>query len=237
MQVRGSTAPLQHMAKLRKQAGLSIVELLVGMTVGLIVASMAGLFLIGNVTENKRMLVELRLMSDMRAAMDVVTRDLRRAGYWQNSSAGLSNVTGFTPYSTVPYNVITGITGGVEYSYSTDANDTVDDGEAFGFKVDGNTLKLRLGSTAGYQELTDPSITEVEEFTITPTTLLAPVGCATACTMVASLTDTCPKVTVRSYDIYLRAKSANTSGDDTITRELRSTARVRNDIPSGTCAP
>lgn len=222
----------------RRQAGLSLVEMLVGVVVGLVVASMAGIFLVGSIKQNKQLLVEIRLMSDMRAAMDLVTRELRRAGYWKNATSGLSNVPGYKSYWSVPYTEITlsATAPTIEYSYATDTNDTKEDSETFGFTKDGGTLKLRLSTTNGYQELTDPSVTTVTGFTITPTTLIAPVNCANACTVVASLSDSCPKVTIRSYQVVLQAQSANTSAADTITRELRSTVRVRNDIPTGSCS-
>ena len=73
----------------RAMAGVSLVELMVGIAIGLIIVA-GGLALLANFTgENRRLLLETRLNQDLRAAMDVVTRDLRRAGYWQASTGGM----------------------------------------------------------------------------------------------------------------------------------------------------
>lgn len=73
----------------RRAAGLSLPELLVGMTLGLLVTA-AALALVAMASgEQRRLLAEARLQQDLRAAMDIVTRELRRSGQWPDATAGL----------------------------------------------------------------------------------------------------------------------------------------------------
>ena len=72
---------LVRCSHLKRQArGMGIVELLVGLALGLFVVSGGLMLLAGFTDENRRLLLETRLTQDLRAASDLVTRDLRRAG-------------------------------------------------------------------------------------------------------------------------------------------------------------
>ena len=61
--------------------GLSMIELLVGMTIALIVVAATGSVVAGHQVAARRAEFEARLMQDLRAAAELVGRDLRRAGY------------------------------------------------------------------------------------------------------------------------------------------------------------
>lgn len=68
-----------------RQRGLSLVELMVGIAVGLFVVAGA----IGVVTtqlgDNRRLLLETQVQQDLRATADIITRELRRAGADSNA--------------------------------------------------------------------------------------------------------------------------------------------------------
>ena len=69
------------------QAGLSIVELMVGVAIGLVIVAAAALLMTGQLVENRRLLVETQLQQDLRGAADIITRELRRAGTGQDTEA------------------------------------------------------------------------------------------------------------------------------------------------------
>src|SRR5688572_15814717 len=71
------------------QNGLSLVELLVGLALGLFVVAVAATLLAAQTPEQRRLAAEQRLMQDLRTATDVVTRDLRRAGHWGAAASGV----------------------------------------------------------------------------------------------------------------------------------------------------
>ncbi|WP_077036052.1 PilW family protein [Pelomonas sp. KK5] len=85
-----------------RQSGLSLVELMVGITIGLIVVAAASLMMSNQVAENSRLLAETQLQQDLRAAADLMLRDIRRAGY--NKSAS-TTVWAPTTTSAVPINI------------------------------------------------------------------------------------------------------------------------------------
>lgn len=78
----------------KKFTGLTLVELLVGIVVGLVVLSAAGgamMSYMRSYSDNQKI---LNLNQNMRAAMDIMARDIRRAGYMTNKIDNLSALKG-----------------------------------------------------------------------------------------------------------------------------------------------
>ncbi|HSN31536.1 MAG TPA: hypothetical protein VLU41_02540 [Ideonella sp.] len=205
--------------------GLSMVELLVGMAVALVVAAAALKLLAGHVEGHRRLLLEARLHQDLRAAADLVARDLRRAGWWPSAVAATVWPPRVNPYRAV---APAGNTpqSAVAYSYSRDAveNDVLDANEAFGLRLSAGTLQLQDGS-GGWQSLTDPATVLVTRLVITPRLRSIDLGhlCSPAC---SSADPACPRLDQRSYDLLIQARAA---GDANLVREVRQSVHVRND--------
>ena len=118
------------------QRGLSMVELMVGVVVGLFVVAGAVKLFTDYLGSNRNLLLQTRINQDLRAAADLIARDLRRGGYWRNATAGVSLDPLVpplqNPYRTVAYN---GGTGELTYSYAKDNVDALDAAtEGFGVK-------------------------------------------------------------------------------------------------------
>jgi type IV pilus assembly protein PilW len=71
-----------HPARRAAQRGLSIVELMVGITIALFILAGATLVLTTQLDSNRRLLLEAQLQQDLRTTADMISRDVRRAGYW-----------------------------------------------------------------------------------------------------------------------------------------------------------
>ena len=71
------------------QRGLSIVEMMVGVTIGLLVVAGATMVVSTQLLDNRQLMVETQVQQDLRAAADIITRDLRRAGYTSNPQNGV----------------------------------------------------------------------------------------------------------------------------------------------------
>lgn len=69
-----------------KQAGLSMIELMISITIGLIVVSGVISMFVSTVTSNAENLKMTRLNQELRAVMDVMVQDIRRAGYRGDST-------------------------------------------------------------------------------------------------------------------------------------------------------
>jgi prepilin peptidase dependent protein B len=64
----------------KRQRGLTLVELMVGLAIALLLTAVALLAMSQHLRENHRLLIEARLTQDLQAIVDLVSRDLRRAG-------------------------------------------------------------------------------------------------------------------------------------------------------------
>jgi prepilin-type N-terminal cleavage/methylation domain-containing protein len=69
----------------RKHAGFSLVELMVALVAGLLVSGAAVAFLLSSMKSNGEYVVSTRLTQELRNTLELVTRDLRRAGYNNNA--------------------------------------------------------------------------------------------------------------------------------------------------------
>ncbi len=248
-----------HRGHRRGQRGLSIIELMVGVAVGLFVAGGAAKLFVDNLSNNRRMLVETRINQDLRAATDLIARDLRRAGYWRNahlqtpddpSTPAVANL-----YSPVAYVSATEAT----YNYAKDNNNSVEAAERFGVSrgVDGTTgrgVLLLQVATGVTQQITDPLAVDIPAngLTITPVSpdRIAPLW--DACPCLGELTcnenqfkllnpttgakgihyDNRKRLEIRQYTIRVRGQSIS---PPTISREITETVRVRNDAVVGDC--
>jgi prepilin peptidase dependent protein B len=229
--------------------------------VGMFVIAGAAALFASHVSNGRRLLLEARLEQDLRSAADLVTRDLRRAGFWQNAlggtfAGGASSVTTVNPYATV--SAIAVAAAGIDpaasqvtYSFSRDTteNNALDNNEQFGFRLSGGALQMQLGS-GNWQPVTDPALVQITAFSIeqTATPFDSRSSCARpcctsadvaaavpACPSASSVTLTsgnCPTVLIRQYDITITGRSLS---DAMVTRSLQTRVRVRNDSPQGTC--
>lgn len=220
--------------------GFSLVELLVGIAVGMFVVAAAALMTSGQLSDNRRLLLETQLQQDLRAAADIVARDLRRAGYWPAAYSGVPSPAG-GPVAPNPYSSVTADPGNssVIYSYRRALG-----AQSFGFRLtEGGVLQSCADSTANgcatptsprWQALTDRSTVIVNSFAISPTragdrartanadTLLIP--CNALCS--DNTTSCWPRVGVREFVITITGQSAS---DDQVVRSLGLSVRVRND--------
>lgn len=230
----------------RVSRGITIVELLIGVAIGLFILIGVSELFVRNITNSRRILVEARINQDLRAAMDLITRDLRRAAYWGDALEGVK-ATGSTSATKVnPYNVVTPSgTTQISYAYSRDAteNNVLNTStEQFGFRLDTTNHAIQMYVGDAWQTITNTDILSIPNggFTITPveTSVDIRAACAKTCVdtvlppSVPTATENCPRIQVRTYNVVL---TGNSKSDAAVSRTLRSQVRVRNDALAGTC--
>jgi prepilin peptidase dependent protein B len=221
---------------LNAQRGLSLIELMIGLAIGLFITVIGGTLLASHVRENRSLLLEARLMQDLRTAADVITRDLRRAGHWGGATSGVWSV-GTTGVITNPYAAVApdnAASDAVSFRYSRDTteNNAVDSNEQFGFRLRNGTIEMLLGGS-GWQALTDAGTLTVSAFSVTPSVERIDLqgSCSKACP--ADSTTCPPQQEVRSLALQISGRSAT---DANVTRSVRSQVRLRNDSITGACA-
>jgi prepilin peptidase dependent protein B len=212
------------------QRGLTVVELLVGVAIGLLVVVGAIKLAVDHLTDSRRVLVETRLSQDLRSAADIVARDVRRSGYWQGALSGVVYPAASNPYRTVT--PMAGSASSITYFYSRDTteNNVVNTtsgqpNETFGFRLLNGALESQTDAGT-WQQLTDPSTAQITSFNIVPAHQELSLGqyCSPVCALGSP---GCPSVIVRRFDITLigNAPAPNTN----VQRRVDISVRPRND--------
>jgi prepilin peptidase dependent protein B len=143
---------------MKKQTGFTLIEIMIALTLGLIVVGATIAIYIATVGSSSSTIRSARLNHDLEAIMSLMINDIRRAGYWGGALM-------YEPGAIAPENPFTAATTNLQipssscivYSYDAngdgqatpnDTTDDVDGDEFYGFKKDGNTIRMRkTGST------------------------------------------------------------------------------------------
>ncbi len=221
----------------RPAHGLSIVELLIGIAVGLFVLAGAAMVATNQISDNRRLLLETQIQQDMRTAMDVIVRDIKRSGYSfhadQLPAVGTSPLSiGYSPAG------VLNVGNPLLYTYSAVAEssdnrtanpaDPADDNDFKGFRRNGGVIQVQLGR-GNWQPLTDGDVVSITDFTATvppPTTVFLPT--ATCGTTPCPSTSGCGFARIVTRVIQLRMEGQATH-DPRVKRALNTAVRVRND--------
>ncbi len=218
----------------RPQAGLSLVELMVGITVGLIVVAAASLLIGGQLAENRRLIAETQLQQDLRATADIIARELRRTG-----SAGrdadvqlhvwtLGSARDATPNwhgATLTPNA--GTASEVRFGYLPSGASSMAPG-GFGFRLVPAQGQIQTFLTANgwWNDLTDRGTIDVTAFSVTRLPDVSyRIPCAKPCPVTGD--SACwPTVNMRSFEISITARSRAVPE---VVRTVTSRVRARNE--------
>ena len=203
--------------------GFTIVELLVGLALGLLVTAAAASLVLTHLREHRALWLQSRLMQDLRVAADMVTRELRRAGYWSDATVATAN-----PHATFDTSAVDTV---YSYSHDTPGAPGVDAGEQLGFRLRHGAIEMMLGR-GNWQALTDSGSVSITAFTVTPDAQELPLQgfCSKPCP--ADVPGCGPKQVVRSLAVLIRGRSID---DATVARTVTARVRLRNDTIVGAC--
>lgn len=228
------------------QLGLSLVELMVGITVGLIVAAGASMVAVNQINEHRRLMLEVQVQQDLRTAADLLQQDMRRAGFrglpqyaiWQpasgvaTSSEVPAQAASANPYSSLVRTDDAAVRA-LTYSYARtggNTNDVPSNNEYFGIRWDkaGQVLKLQLGRN-NWQPITDPESVKIIDFDIDVSSQSTAIAdfCDKPC-----LGAGCPAQNVRKVTFTIRAQASH---DANVIRTLEGVERIRADAITGAC--
>lgn len=237
------------------ERGLSIVEFMVGVAVGLFVVGGATKLFVDYLGNNRRLLLETRVNQDLRAAADLIAREVRRGGYWRNAIAGVSSDPATLPILN-PYSPVVLAGGVLSYRYAKDSDNSFTAGsiEDMGVQraVVGGVGVIQLRTAGGWQTITDPTTLDVAAGGLVmneTASRIVDLWDQCPCLLDLSCQDgqfadpnpatgvtgihfaNRPRVTIRQYQLTLTGTVPNTN----VTRSITEMIRVRNDMVEGVC--
>ncbi len=239
-----------NLVRRQTERGLGLVELMVGITIGLIVAAGASMVAVNQINEHRQLMLEVQLQQDLRTAADLIQQDMRRAGYrglgqnsiWQPASGvGSASELPAVAASANPYAALVktddALARTLTYSYAqtySNFSDVPRDNEALGIQWDktSQVLYLKLGmrdGAANWQPITDPESVRIIDFDITVTSQTLDI--ADFCDQPCSGTG-CPQQAVRRVEFTIRGQARH---DPNVIRTLSGVERIRTDALSGAC--
>ena len=219
---------IKNLRKSKYNQGFTLIELLISMALSmLLIAGLVGIFS-STVRGSADSMKVVNLSQELRAVLEVVSGEIRRAGYWSAPVNGNMN-----PHSVFRVDTTAG-SECILYSYdSNDGNDYR------GFRIRNNAIEWKRSNAqfacnaANWQAITDNGVIQVTSFTLS--------SARSQCNNVTSAARACDPcsaapapswiagdllVYIRLIDITLTASMV---ADNTVNLTLSDSVRVRND--------
>lgn len=214
----------------RRQRGLTLIELMIALVVGLIVIGAVITFTVSTIRAYGQNIASTKLTQELRTSMNVMVRELRRAGFDAGSVSRTMTGTSPSNFNTVAVNGSC-----VTYQYDrgdvTGATPSGSEMRALRFNSTAGTIEMKAGAgtvdcngTTGWVPVTDPAVVQVTRFTpvIYQTRFCMDIGSTTP-----SSGPTVYQIatgSVRNLGLCLRARMRN---DTTVARQIGNVVRVR----------
>ena len=154
-----------------KQAGLTLIEVLVGLTIGIIIIAAIVSIFSNAITSTEQMLDSGKLNQALESAMNTMVSDVQRAGYWYKTDYSTNNTNPFLSGTDDLTTTSTCLT----FSYDADTDGSMSDADRFGYRLSGGAIQYRsTGSTtcsagSGWTNLTDPNLITITTFDVSVT--------------------------------------------------------------------
>ncbi len=195
----------------KSQQGLTLIEMMIAMVIGLLIVGTVITIFITNVRSNRDNVAMIRLNQELRGVMTFVSDELKRGGY-SNDSEEDAFIDEFA------------VIGGscVRYSYDENSdgvlNTTGTDKEHFGFRLNANVIEWSRDNSAGacdstsWQGITEDDIADITDFTITSSDIPTIDG----------------TVNIKQLTISITGETS-LSGGTTASRTISEVIRLRNE--------
>lgn len=219
--------------------GFTLVELLIGLAVGLFIAASASFLMLGQLDEHRRVSLETRAEQELRAAAEIVGRELRSAGAWGHAGKAFWSPAQPLPMAN-PYAEIELLEEGrrVRFRSSEAAHsdaaedDSVSGAELRQLRLNAGVLYLIAGNGLP-QPLTDPATLRVTGFEVALQAWPLRIEglCERPCN---GLADCPPQLERRELRVQLAGEAAH---DGRVRRQLALRVPVAADRLQGVCPP
>lgn len=205
-----------------RQAGFSLVEIMVALALSFVLFGGLLNAYVATVKRSGEMISGAHLDNELHKLLDMMARDIRRAGTHGNAQALVTNQV--NPFAIEGTGAYTGETSNscITFSYDWDNDGVLDTtapgDERYGFRLNSGVVQSRVGGldcdvdgSPNWADLSDGAAYTVTGLQFTPTTVSA------------------EDIDLREVRITLSGQLVN---DASVTRTLNKTVRVRNDLHS-----
>ena len=210
-----------------KLRGFTLIELMISIVIGLIILSAVIDIFISMIKADNDNLKSIRLNQELRAAMSLIIRDLRRSGY--NGSAAATVIAG----TANPFQEMATTATCVIYAYDTNNSGTVDgNSERFGFRLNSGAIESRENSencaeSTNWDNITDDNLVKITTFSVSDPDLVGddppPEGGPEEIKIPGK---TVAGITTHQITITVTGELVR---DDSVIRTITETVEIRND--------
>lgn len=212
-----------------KHMGFTLVEAMIALVINLILFAALMVMFSKNLEHNTQSINTNRLYEQLQSAMQVISSDIRRAGYWGNAKNDVGTGLNNNPFVTNSADVsINGANNCILLSYDHNSDgalpaisSTIDD-ERYGYRLNNGAIQARppgapfdcAASSTSWENMTDPNVITITALSFTPINTTLTTGPAAQ------------GVIIRSIDITITGRLVN---DASVTKTLTQHVRIRND--------
>lgn len=200
--------------KIKKQDGLTLIEMMIAMLLGLLVTGSIIAIFVSNVKSSSENIKMIHLNQELRTVMGFMSDELKRSGYSADPAVTPSFMDDFD----------TSTANCVLYAYDVDGNGLQATGERFGFKLSsingkgviqwGQNRTAKTCTSGTWTALTQTGTADITAFTLVPT----------------SVSTANPTINVQKLKITITGETVLNPG--TASRTIEETIRVRNEDAS-----
>jgi type IV pilus assembly protein PilW len=173
----------------------------------------------------------------LRAAADLIARDLKRAFWWYAPEISVWRA-GFptqisNPYAASSPTASAPPTNEFNYLVSNGSSLQAEDNvvvasEQYGFRLNNYAIEMQRGA-GGWQAMTDANTMQITTLSFTLNATQVPIACF-ACN--AGSANCPPQQIVRQVNIVITGRAVH---DPNVVRSIQESVRLRNDLIQGTC--
>lgn len=214
------------MLNARKQRGISIVEILIAFVIGIVVVGAILSLFATTVNSSDRIIQEGNLNRELHTIMDIMVKDIQRAGYWGNATSSSTN-----PFMSTDNDLtVNGSSDCILFTYDRNGDGTVatiaagSDDEHYGYRKDGSKIQYRIpgasydcaAASGDWEDLTNTDNVTITALSVTTDNQAVDIDGT------GSGTDT---TTYRTVTITLTGRLPN---DTDVTKTITRTIKIYN---------
>jgi len=223
----------------RNARGVTLIELLIAMGLGTVVIGAVITIFSTTVRYNSDNLQMIRLNQELRGVMSLISRDLRRTGYFNSATVTSTYLDTFGGADTGSY----GYNDCIYFAYDIDADGSIEDSDFIAYKLEAGEIRQGTGASVNTSGSTSDftcstkvaweSITEydasADRSDVQITTLQFEPECSIAGGAVSNNFTCTGGIEVRNITVTIIAQVITPVDNTVVSRTLTETIKLRND--------